>query len=254
MLLGCFLDMFVRGAFDDAFEKHLACFDLLRIMLTILQRGDAAGIPCLRQAMQTHHVLDAKLYRLIPKVHGQIHVVDFWSYWGSLLSCFGPERPHNLMQRVMVCSYKAGDRTTPAYDVSYWLRNVMLPELYMPIHLSGTQRNWEYSLPRPGGGVVHFTTWSADLNTPNGLICKGDVLQYTDGGVVSTGFAAGFAQAATTQPVEFAAVVWPCKRLSDNTWEPQSSELRVAPLATVCGATPWRRDGTPIAPMLHATS
>jgi hypothetical protein len=65
------------------------------------------------------------------------------------------------MKRVFGFSYKAGDRTSLAYDAKYWLRNVMLPELYMPIHLSGTQRNWN---------ILLLGTVAGSFTSKNGLL------------------------------------------------------------------------------------
>ena len=96
------------------------------------------------------------------------------------------------MKRVMGFSYKFGPFTTLAYDVRGWLQNLSLPELYMPIHLSGKTRQMDLQLNFPGQPPIVFNTWCANMNTPIGMLCKRDLLQYkTDDGMclgVSLGF------------------------------------------------------------------
>lgn len=216
-LLGFFMDVVMKNDAPPSLSLVLQCFDLLRIMMTIFQRGDAKHIPTLQTAMQTHHEIYVQLYHAIPKVHMQRHVVDFWLRWGYLLSCFGPERHHKIMKQVMRFTYHGAHKSALAYDVRLWLNTLNLKQLYMPTHLSRSVHAENFEVTCPGGRVLTFTEWSVGLNTEFGELAKGDMLQYTYDSVLSIGLVKGFA--STAQPDQiFVAVTVPCRRLTATTW------------------------------------
>ncbi len=70
MLFGFFVDYVVRDMGVAALEPFINCFDLLRIMLVIFQRGDSTDLPTLRTAMHAHHELYMHLDHRIAKLHG----------------------------------------------------------------------------------------------------------------------------------------------------------------------------------------
>ena len=104
--LGLFVDVMVKPDAAEELAPYLACFDLLRVMMAILQSGNLRDAPTLQAAMQAHHELYIQLYHRIPKLHSQPHIVDFWLYWEYLLSCFGPERHHKLWKSIARFSYR----------------------------------------------------------------------------------------------------------------------------------------------------
>ena len=140
MLLGFFLDVFPAPAGDQEWADRRECFILLRIILVILQRGNIGDLPTLRSACRSHSELYKRFYHCIPKLHEVAHVADYWWWWKALLSCFGPERHHKLMKRVMGFAYKNAGKTALAYDIRTWFKNLDLEELYMPTHLSGKKK------------------------------------------------------------------------------------------------------------------
>jgi hypothetical protein len=159
--LGFFVDVVVRTSIevDDELFQYLACFDLLRVMLAILQNGNLDDLGTLRTATQSHHELYMELYHRIPKLHNMAHVVDFWEHWRYLLSCFGPERHHRFFKRVMRFSYNSGNSTAVAYDVRAWMKSLDTEELYMPIHLLGKQKGSPGSCAVAWRGLSDVHSW-----------------------------------------------------------------------------------------------
>ena len=183
VLLGFFVDVVVKDVAASAvttLQPYIDCFDLLRILLNIFEHGDVAEIGVARDVMHSHHVLFARLYPICMKlkVHGQVHIIDFWEYWQRLLSCFGPERHHLIMKRCMAFSYKKAADTALAYDVRIWLNNLENPALYEPVHLAGTVHTAATHVEWPGlpAGMT-ITAWAVSLKCEQGTFHKSDLLQ-----------------------------------------------------------------------------
>ena len=252
-LLGFFLDVVVKGDASPDLSLSLQCFDLLRIILAILQRGDPKNIPTLQTAMQAHHELYLKLYHPIPKIHMQVHVVDFWLLWGYLLSCFAPERHHKIMKRTMSFSYNRSHKSALAYDVRTWLRNLGLKEIYMPEHFVGRVHLANYKVTLPSGQDLIFSEWSGGLNTESGLLCKGDMVQYIYNSVVSIGFVQAFA--STPQPNQiFIAAIQPCRHSSAQTWVIDHGYIHVVDVDLISSVPYFTMESGELAPLLHAES
>jgi hypothetical protein len=254
VLLGFFLDAVVKPGVGASLSPYLDCFDLLRIILSIFQQGRLIDIPTLGAAMQTHHVLFVQLYpeSAKPKVHQQVHILDFWLYWKELLSCFGPERHHRLMKRVMGFSYRGAHKTALAYDVRIWIKNLGRGDLFMPMHLAGTIRAWDYGVFWQGCGQVTFSKRAASLNCEFGMLSKNDLVQYREHGVVRVAFVAGFA--ATIAPhVWYVAVVWPCEALSPTIWRRQCTSLSIVRASAIVGSVPYIENDGLVAPLLHGS-
>jgi hypothetical protein len=258
MLFGFFVDFVVRDMAVEALQPFIDCFDLLRIMLVIFQRGNSNDLPTLRGAMHPHHELYMQLYHPIAKLHGQIHIVDYWEYWGTLLSCFGPERHHKLFKRVMGYTYNRGDRSCLAHDVRNWVRELNSETLYEPTHLAGTKRRIHYEMPWPGSAApITFHTWAASLMTEqSSMIAKGDLLQYDSGSLgVAIGFAVGFAQTDAAHMFQYAAFLWPCEMVTLSVWNRQDRRLIAIQADAIVGAVPYKPlQDAAIAVMLHPTS
>ena len=239
VVLGFFLDV-NKALFDnDSMLPYLDCFDLLRIMLGIFQRGDRDDLPTLRIAMQSHHELYMSLYHGIAKVHGQVHIVDYWEYWGPLLSCFGPERHHKLFKKVCSYSYNKFEKSTLAHDVRTWAKALSRPQLYQPIHLSGKLRQCRCELRWPGcRNLVIVHEWSGSLTTEHGLLAKGDVVQYKAGASVCIAFAVGFARSDSTEVESYLAVVEPCQMISASIWR-KTENTSVLQASSIVGSVPW---------------
>ena len=239
LVLGFFLDVNRAWFDDDSMLPYLDCFDLLRVMLGIFQRGDRNDLPTLRIAMQTHHELYRSLYHCIAKVHGQVHIMDYWDYWGPLLSCFGPERHHKLFKKVCSYSYNKFERSTLAHDVRAWAKALSRPQLFQPIHLCGKLRQCRCELRWPGcRNLVILHAWSGSLTTEHGLIAKGDVVQYTCGATVSIAVALGFAWSDSTEVESYLAVVEPCTFVASSIWE-KTDAKSVVQASCIVGSVPW---------------
>ncbi len=161
------------------------------------------------------------LYHRVAKLHGQVHIVDLWEYWGVLLSCFGPERHQKLFKRVMSYSYHRGHRSSLAHDVRSWVRELNSETLFEPTHLVGKKREIQYEMPWPGSTVpITFHTWGVALMTAtSGTIAKRDLLQYDNGHLgVGLGFAVGFAQTDAAHMFQYVAFIWPCDRVGGSVW------------------------------------
>ena len=255
--LGFFIDAVVQTlpVLRDVLSRHLACFDLLRVMLAILQKGDLKDLATLRNATQMHHTLYRTLYHCIPKLHNQGHVADFWEFWEALLSCFGPERHHRFFKRVMSFSYRQSSRTVLAYDVRTWIKNLGQEQLFMPIHLLGKQHQMAVDIFLTSSGLsVTFTAVSSGVNTEMGQLCKGDLVQYVRvDGAQLVGFALGFGRTASPTPFDYAAFVHPCVPVSPTTWRRQSHDVNIIWLSAVVGSCPFVvLDCGGVAPLLHS--
>ena len=254
VLLVFFVDCVVRPVADEALQPSLDCFDLLRLILAIFCRGISAEIPALRNAMKAYHQLYLSLgYHRIAKLHLGIHCIDFWEFWEVLLSCFGPERHHKLMKRVMNFAYRHSAKTALAYDVRLWIQNLQLPILFKPIHLAGKITACSFDMPWPGcSQPISVIAFGASMTTERGHLTKGSLLQYTrDGGGVGVGFALAFIQTAAPHIFEYGVVVWPYASAGDY-WVPQPGEYLVVKADAVVGGTCYRKEGAEaLAVLLH---
>jgi hypothetical protein len=219
----------------DALREQLDCFDHLRVILSILQQGDASKMQTLYDASVAHHILYKRYYRAIMKLHNQFHVLDFWSYWGVLLSCFGPERHHKLFKRVLSFSYNRSGKTALAYDVRLWIQNLELPELYKPYHMMGKVRPCAFAV-QCGGEPWNVIAVAGAVTTPEGKLSKGDLLQYDVNGHVQVSFTFGFGELNNFALVAF---VWPCDLLPDSSWRKQSDRVEVVTVRSVVGSLPY---------------
>ena len=242
VLLGFFVDVVVAAMpSDDLLQQHIACLNLMRIMLGILMRADRRQLETLRNATQMHHRLYMSLYHVTPKLHFQSHVSDFWEYWGMLLSCFGPERKHRFFKRVMKFSNKTGNRTALAYDVRLWVKNLCREAIFAPIHFVGKER------PCVFGSVV-AVAWG--VRTEKGLLSKGDLLQYEHNDQSYVGFALGFAR---TSSQHYVAIIRPCTHVEESIWRRQHCGFCMPWLSDVAGSCPYLTlDNGDVAPLMHA--
>ncbi len=255
--LGFFVDVVVRTSIevDDELFQYLACFDLLRVMLAILQNGNLDDLGTLRTATQSHHELYMELYHRIPKLHNMAHVVDFWEHWRYLLSCFGAERHHRFFKRVMRFSYNSGNMTAVAYDVRAWMKSLDTEELYMPIHLMGKQKVLQVHVQLLGGASVTFIAGAKRLNTEKGILGKGDLIQYINGdGVHVVGSARGFGRTNSAKPLDYAVFIRPCVRVGSTIWRLKPNEFRIVFAHHIVGSVPFvSMDNGDMAPLLHST-
>ena len=129
VLFGFFLDVCVGSAFDRDVEwvEQICCFNLLRVMLQILQRADAKEIGTFRDAAQAHHDIFRKYYHMTVKIHVPIHIADYWERWLQLLSCFSAERNHKLFKRICNFSYRKAGSNALAYSIATWFENLKDP-------------------------------------------------------------------------------------------------------------------------------
>jgi hypothetical protein len=249
MLFGFFVDVLVKSRADAETMQYVDCFDLLRAILAILQRGDIRDLPTARMAVQCHHRHYNSLgYHKIPKLHIPVHILDFWEYWSRLLSCFGPERHHKLMKRVMSFSYNKGATTTLAHDVRTWIRNLDLPHLYRAVHFTGTVRNISINVV---GGLV-LVSWAGALNTPMGLLAKHDLIQYKTDDGDRVGLVVGFA--CDNAGLNYVAVVTPLMLEPSGGWRRLNGILSIVPVPAIIGGVPFFEIDQSIYALLHASS
>ena len=186
--------------------------------------ADYSQIQTCREAMKTHHDLYNKLYHRIAKLHAQYHVLDFWEYWGILLSCFAPERHHKLMKRVNRFVKGQRKNTDLAYDVHFWLKNLLDPTTFMGTCLTRPRYDWAYHLQWPGEGLITCTTRAAAMQTPKGSYTRGDLLQYKEGGVDKIGIAFGFASTNSAR-IPYLVFLYPCVQATDTLWNKQTDSF-----------------------------
>ena len=193
MMLGLFLDVVV-APLNLGLEVHLQRFTLLRIIILLLQDGNASSLPCFEQSPRTHHTLFNHVYWNLSKnkLHGVMHIVDAWKRWRKLLSCFGPARHHKIMKRAMSFCYKRGDKSCLAYDVRRFMTKIHDATSFQQIHWGGAISSEPFNVS-VGGRQISITFCSAEVVAVRGRMFKKDLLQWNDAAnVASVGFALGF--------------------------------------------------------------
>ena len=233
--LGFFIDAVFRDLADPSFQPYLDCFDLLRIILDLFQRADARSIPTLRSAIHSHHILYMQLYHCIAKLHQPLHCVDFWEMWQALVSCFGPERHHKLMKRVMLNAYRNPSVSALAHDVRTWLRNLEKPEVFMEFHFIGKVVQCDFTLPGP----VWINAMGSALQCPIGSFSKCDLVQYTGSsqGVPSLGFSLGFVR---SNVMEHYCIIWKCMAMAGSPfWQRTDHDYGVIPATALVCSLPY---------------
>ena len=235
VVIGFFLDFCVKGNADATLQAHIDSFDLLRIILLCLESGDPDCLPTLKEAIKVHHAIFIGLYHATPKLHHMTHITDFWEYWQTLLSCFGPERHHKLFKQTMRFAYKTSTKTALAYDVRTWIRNLARPTLYQEVHLTGSIRD-KNAVIRTDVGDLFVLQWGGSCNTKGGLLSKNDLLQFQVGDNANyVGFVAGFALCAGNS---YYSVLWPCEFV-DGRWRSQAARVRFVPISSVVCTLPY---------------
>ena len=105
--------------------------------------------------------------------------------------------------------------TVLAYDVRSWFKNLEIDDVFEPTHLVKGRECQQAMLI--GGRVATLKSWSLSLNIVKGQLCKGDALQWSDGGT-QIGFAIGFAKAETDNEIHFVAFIRGCRSVSEGSW------------------------------------
>ena len=104
----------------------------------------------------------------------------------------------------------------------------------------------------PGLGVISFTAWAATMNTPVGLLAKGDLLQFQlDGGTMALAFALGFGRTHASN--EHVAFVEPTS-FQNSFWLKVPNIISIVPAQAILGAVPFFADGCGYRALMIATS
>ena len=243
--LGLFVDAVVIPLNLPELQEHIQCFMLARVIIALLQRGDIGSMDTFKTARHTFHILFKRLYPecVKPKLHNQAHIYMFWWFWGVLLSCYGPERRHRLMKRIMGYSFNKPTQTVMAYDVRLWLKNIQLGVTFQDYHLSGTINSIDVRV-----NDIYFSKWSLWVQTPIGMFGKGDLLQWATS--VNLGFAIGFAIASGT----CVAMVTSLQKAAGSNWTKRHGAITVVRVADIIGAVPYTAENGLVSPMLISTS
>jgi hypothetical protein len=180
-LLKLFLDIVVAPLKNPDLQPYIDCHNLLWNIIGILKTGDKRAIPQLRIAVHSHHILFARLYPqcMKTKIHAAAHVADYWEFWSVLLSCFGPERYHQWMKKIMKFAYNKACKTALAYAVRKWFADIGEEDTYSPAHFVGKVYLVTDS-PRlnvPQYGVALVRHWGAKMQTPSGLVGQKDLIR-----------------------------------------------------------------------------
>ena len=192
VVLDMFLDIVIAPMNIAALTDHISCFTLLACLTAILQKGDIAQVADLRIAVRSHHRLFLQLYEDVFKTKGHFlhHVADDWVFWGVLISCFAPERTHQVMKKVMKFSYAKATKTTLAYAVNTWFDKINGVHAFEPEHFMGVvyavNAGPEISIR---AGLARVSQWSKRLRTPLGQLAEGDLVRYSSAETpISSGF------------------------------------------------------------------
>ena len=130
------------------------------------------------------------------------------------------------------------------------MKGIMDEKTFMPFHLVGTTKPVLYRLLLPAAQPILFHACAAGLNTPNGALYKGDLLQWGS----QVGFTIGFAQSSSIGLYKFAAFVMPCERVSALYWRRQTVPLiEVVDVDAIVGSVPFAEVNGCLAPLLHSS-
>ena len=223
VVLDMFLDIIVAPMNIAALTDHISCFTLLACLTAILQKGDIAQVPDFRIAVRSHHIMFLQLYEDVFKTKGHAlhHVADDWVFWGVLLSCFAPERTHQVMKKVMKFSYTKATKSTLAYAVNKWFDNMNLVHAFAPTHFIASVYAVDAGpVMYIRGSQARVSQWCKRLRTPLGQLAEGDLVRYSGADTqISSGFGfvVGFAlfQLMNGSSV-FAAVLKLCVRNAEG--------------------------------------
>ena len=93
----------------------------------------------------------------------------------------------------------------------------------------------------PAFGTITVEAWAASLNTPIGLLSKGDMLQFSTDSAEYVGFAAGFGRlAATLEHVAFVTAM----QLQNGIWRiVRHGTISIVPERAIVGAVPFFKHG-----------
>ena len=190
------------GAFADAVVKPLgllpeftACFDMLRNIVDILQKGEGAFLKMevLKKAMRDHHIMYLELYPLCakPKLHYLRHIPECLERHGVSLSCFASERKHKQSKMIATFCYKNYTKSMIAYDIRNVTARMKNPHLFEEMHLSGTEKSVPLLPEWTRAGISEVVSARA-LCTPKSTFFCGDVLLSMQNGSMSAGRAIAF--------------------------------------------------------------
>ena len=245
-----FVGVVVRPMFaaHPDWQDSLDCFDLLVVILDLLRQGDRRRTSTLRAAIQSHHVLYLRLqYHRVAKLHLQAHIVDFWEYYGTLLSCFSTERKHRLFKNVGRYNRKSHNKTALAHDVRSWMKRLDDPNLYSAERLVQS-RPWNYVLPWCGIAVT-LAQKSGTFQSEIGYFRKGDLLRYSVDGADKLGLALGFAS-SDYAPLPFLVFLTPCEP-SVAGWNLHTAIVHVVSTQRIRCAVPYSNGDGSITPFLR---
>ena len=115
------------------------------------------------------------------------------------------------------------------------MQNLDRPDLYLDVHLRGKFRAIASQVLLPHRAIT-CEAWSANLNTPMGLLAKGDMLQFTTDSGEYLGLALGFGRVAAT--LEHVSFVTPMA-FQDGRWRKMLGTIQLVPSQAIVGAVPY---------------
>ena len=109
----------------------MACFDLLRNALDLLQLGDRvlSRLELMDQVLLEHHRAWKLIYQdmAVPKLHYVRHTVECMRTHGVNLSCFATERKHKFSKSIASFCFRRMTRSLLAHDIkvgTQYMKNV----------------------------------------------------------------------------------------------------------------------------------
>ena len=157
------------------------------------------------------------------------------------------------MKRVMSFAYHKSALTALAYDARIWLQNLELETVFMPVHLDGATKTWDFKLRFHGvDEIVCCVARSAQINTERGLLAKLDLLQYNNiHGDMCLGLALGYAR-TNSRRFHHLASVWPCCPCGPGAWRKQTARIEAIDVSAIVGACPYLESAPDVfAPLVH---
>ncbi len=144
--------------------------------------------------------------------------------------------------------------TALAYDVRAWVNNLQCGDLFAAMHLLGKRHVVDAPVYlHVSRTLVTIAAVATGINTEEGRIMKGDLVQYQQrGGLCGVGFVLGF---GITRGHQHAAFVQACAFEGVGKWRPQKSTTTLVWMSDVVGAVPYALlDSGAIVAMIHADS
>ncbi len=158
------------------------------------------------------------------------------------------------MKGVMTFAYRRAPRTTLAYAVNQWFKNLHGENAFEPAHFVGNVYavHGAPAIVLPLAGAAVISQWCQKLRLPIGLLAAGDLVRYASNASHTSGFGivVGFARLELPGSIVFVVALKLCVRTADTNLK-ISNRHGLITSDQVSAAVPYVEFGGSFAPASH---